>query len=340
MLHQYTMLNPDFEAAASCSQIAKVAASSILIADDSEAYRELYSDLLESEGFRTLCAKDGNEALELLKGQPVDLALIDVMMPNRDGLAVCRELKSNPETRLIPLLLLTGADTVQSRISGIESGADQYMTKPVATSELLARVRALIEKKRFTDHLENTERVLISFSNIVEAKNPYTAGHGNRVSRLAAALAARLGLSPDEQSLVRQGGMMHDIGKVGVPDSILLKSGPLTTDEKAILNSHAIFGARICAPLPSFRPLLQIIRNHHERLDGSGYPDALCGSQLDPKTRIVSIADVYDALTTNRPYRGEMSVSEALAQIRREVDQGWWDTHIFKEFERLIVQIY
>jgi len=162
--------------------------ATILVADDEEAYRELYSELLESEGFQTLRAVDGDEALAMLQHEHVDMALLDVMMPKRDGVAICKQLKADPETRLIPILLLTAWDFDRGVILGIESGADEYLRKPVDNVELMARVHALLDKKRFTDSLEDVEKVLLSYSRIVEAKNPYTAGHGDRVSRFSVVL--------------------------------------------------------------------------------------------------------------------------------------------------------
>jgi putative two-component system response regulator len=300
----------------------------ILIADDDKDYRELYSDLLRSEGFQTFCAKDGAQALAVLHHERIDLALVDVMMPKMDGMSVCREVKNNPETRLVPILLVTGWASDRGLLTGIESGADAYLKKPIDNIELITRVRALIEKKRFTDDLENTERVLLSFTEIAEAKNPYTAGHGYRVSQSALRLATHIGLSSEEREWVRRGALLHDIGKVGVPDKILNKPGPLNAEERIILNSHTYVGERICAPLASCRPLLQIVRNHHERLDGSGYPDGLWGRQISIMTRVVSLADVYDGLTTDRPYHPSFSHRQAIFQIRREAKQGSWDLGI------------
>jgi putative two-component system response regulator len=312
--------------------------ANILIADGDEDYRQLYSDLLRFEGFQTFCAKDAAQALAVVQQERIDIALVDVMIPKTNGMTLCRELRANPETRLVPILLLTGWEPDQDHLMGIESGADAdaHLKKPIDNMELITRVRALLDKKLFTDDLADTEKMLLTFAEIVEAKNPYTAGHGYRVSRTAVALAVRMGLSLEEREWVRRGALLHDIGKVGVPEEILAKLGPLTSEEKMVLNSHTYLGERICAPLASFRPLLQIIRNHHERLDGSGYPDGLRGNQISLLTRVVSLADVYDALTTRQPYRGSFSHTQALHQIRREAEQGWWDLRVLDALGKVV----
>lgn len=301
--------------------------ATILIADGDEDYRQLYSDLLRSEGFQTFCAKDVYQALAVLQRERIDIALVDATMPKANGMCVCRELRSNPDTRLVPIVLLTGWESAEGRTMEIQSGADAdaCLKKPVNNIELITRVRTLLEKKRLTDNLEDAEKILLALAELVEAKDPCNAGHGYRVSRTAVSLAARMGLSSEDREWVRRGALLHDIGKVGVADEILLKLGPLTAEEKIILNSHTYVGERICAPLSAFWPLLQIIRSHHERLDGSGYPDGLRGNQISILTRVVSVADVYDSLTTRRPYRGSFSHTQAIHQIRREAEQGWWD---------------
>jgi len=309
--------------------------TTILIADGDEHYRQLYSDILRSEGFQTFVAKDCDQALAILHRERVDLALVDVVMPNTNGMTLCRELRSNLETRLVPILLLTDWKSDKGPVMEIENDVDAYVNKPVNDIELITRVHALLDKKRFTDNLGDTEKVLLTLLEILEAKNPYTAGHGCRVSRTAVSLAVQIGLSSAEREWVRRGAYLHDIGEVGISDEILMKLGPLTAEEKIVLNSHTYLGERICASLSLFRPILQIIRSHHERLDGSGYPDGLGDKQISILTRVVSLADVYDSLTTRQPYRGRFSHIQAMHQIRREVEQGWWDLTVFDALGRL-----
>ncbi|MBI3895894.1 MAG: response regulator [Acidobacteria bacterium] len=277
--------------------------ATILVADDLESYRSLLSDLLKDKGYKVVCASDGEEALKKLHSEAVDLALLDVMMPRRTGFAVCRIVKSDPSKCLIPVVLVTGLDNIEDRIQGIESGADDFLSKPINKQELLARVGSLLKLKHFTDELENAETVLSSLALSIEAKDPYTEGHCGRLSKYSVALAKQLGLPEEQQEALRRGGIVHDIGKVAVPEPILLKPGPLTADERKIMEQHPVVGEHICAPLKSFRLVTPIIRHHHEKSDGSGYPDGLKGEQIPLTARILQTVDIYDALTTDRPYR-------------------------------------
>ncbi len=308
----------------------------ILIADDEEANREYLSMLLDTQGYRTVAAADGTQALEILRSRHLDLALLDVMMPGQTGYAVCSAAKSDPTTRLIPVVLITGLNRSEDRIKGIEAGADDFLSKPVDRAELLARVRSLLRLKNFTDELESAETVLCSLAISIEAKDPYTVGHCDRLSVLAEGLGRRLGLAPDLLIALRRGGIVHDLGKVAVPEHILRKPGKLTPEERRIMEQHPVVGERICAPLKSFRQVLPIIRHHHEKLDGSGYPDGLKGSAIPLTARILSTVDVYDALTTDRPYRKAFSRDDGLEMMLDEARRGWWDPDLIRELELLL----
>jgi len=309
----------------------------VLIADDNEPNRELLDALLTAEGYQVVCAADGQQALARVDSEAIDLALLDVVMPRPTGFEICQAMKSKPQTRLIPVILLTSLNSDADRIHGIMCGADDFLNKPVNKHELLARVHSLLRLKQFTDELDNAEAVLFSLALSIEAKDPYTEGHCDRLSKYSVALAEKLGLSEDLCVALRRGGLIHDIGKLAVPESILLKPGPLTLDERKIMEQHTVVGELICAPLRSFRQVLPIIRYHHEKQDGSGYPDGLKGEQIPRTARILQITDIYDALSTDRPYRKALPREETLAIMREEVKRGWWDASILDEFEAIVL---
>jgi putative two-component system response regulator len=310
--------------------------ATILVADDDEVNRELLSEILVSEGYKVICAEDGDQALLAMDDRVVDLALLDVMMPGKTGFSVCESIKSKPETRFIPVVLVTGLTSVGERIRGISSGADDFLSKPVNRQELLARTRSLLRLKEFTDELENAETVLFSLALSIEAKDPYTKGHCDRLSAYSEALGQRLGLPPEQRIALRRAGVVHDVGKIGVPEHILIKKGPLTDAEWIVMKEHPAMGERICAPLKSFRHVLPIIRHHHEKLDGSGYPDGLRGDKIPLTARVLQITDIYDALVTDRPYRKALGHEEAIRTMRDEARRGWWDNSLIDEFESLL----
>ena len=315
---------------------ANASKATILVADDNDKNRELLSDILTGEGYKVVCAEDGEGALLAIKNRAVDLALLDVVMPRKSGLEVCQTIKFNPETRFIPVVLVTGLTSVDERIRGIRAGADDFLNKPVNSQELLARTRSLLRLKEYTDELENAETVLFSLALSIEAKDPYTKGHCDRLSSYSEALGRRLGLTQEQCVALRRAGVVHDVGKIGVPEHVLLKNGPLNEEEWEIMKQHPITGERICSPLKSFRLVLPIIRHHHEKLDGSGYPDGLKGDKIPMTARVLQITDIYDALITDRPYRAAMTHEEAIRTMREEAGRGWWDSNLIKEFEALV----
>lgn len=310
----------------------------VLIADDMKANRELLAEMLREENYDIVFAEDGEKALEVLFTKPPDLALLDVLMPGRTGFAVCRAVKAKPETRLIPVVLVTALSNKEDRLGGIECGADDFLSKPVHKEELLARARSLLRLKHFTDELEHAETVLFSLALSIEAKDKYTEGHCERLSQYSVLLAQRLNLPEELQTALQRGGIVHDVGKVAVPEHILLKPGPLTPEERKIMEQHPVVGERICAPLKSFRHVLPIIRHHHEKQDGSGYPDGLKGAEIPLTARILQIVDVYDALATDRPYRKAMSPEGAFSVMWEEVKRGWWEGALVQELEKLFAE--
>ncbi len=274
----------------------------ILVADDQASNRELLEELLTAEGFKVASVSNGAAALEQLSVMPVDLVLLDV----------------------------------QDRIEGIKAGADDFLTRPVDRTELLARVRSLLKLKLRTDELERAESVLFTLARSIEGKDPYTHGHCERLAEYSARLGEQLNLPEEELVALRRAGIVHDVGKIAIPDAILLKPGRLTPEEWTVIREHSVIGERICAPLKSFRHVLPIIRHHHEKRDGSGYPDGLRGDAIPVTARVLQIVDVYDALTTDRPYKKAFSITDALQTLKQEVAKGWWDPHIFDQFERLV----
>jgi putative two-component system response regulator len=308
----------------------------ILIVDDESASRIALEALLRREKFEVHSATDGTIALAECSSFRPDLVLLDVLMPGMSGLEVCRQIKATPETRLTPVVLITGLSATEDRIQGINAGADDFLSKPIDFNELLARTRSLIRLKHYTDELENAEAVLFSLASSIEARDTYTGGHCERLSEMSARLGEKLGIPEDDVKALRRAGVVHDVGKVAVPDAILLKPGPLSPEEIEIMRRHPVVGEKICAPLKTFRLVLPIIRHHHERSDGSGYPDQLRGAEIPVTARILQLADVYDALTTDRPYRKADSSALALEIMNDEAARGWLDRELLKAFCEMI----
>ncbi len=308
----------------------------IMVVDDNALDRELLKDMLGAEGYQVVTAQDGEDALEKIAKEPPDLVLLDVIMPRLDGYGVCRQIKSESRTILIPVVMITSLQATEERITGIEMGADDFLSKPYNRQELLTRVRSLLKLKRHTDELENAEAVLFSLAQSVEAKDPYTNGHCERLARYSVALAKQLGLTGEYLKALHQGGILHDVGKIGIADAILLKPGPLTTEERAVMQTHPVIGERICSPLKSLRLVLPIIRHHHERYDGSGYPDGLKGEAIPLTARILQIVDLFDAFTTRRPYKRAFTLDETFTLMRTETEKGWWDGRLVDAFIRVV----
>jgi putative two-component system response regulator len=308
----------------------------VLIAEDDDRARDLLHVMLSRQGAEVIAARDGAEAVELFDKHRPDLVVSDVQMPQKTGFDVCRHVKANPETRLVPVVLMTGLSAVEDKVRGIHAGADDFLVKPVERTELMARVRSLLTVKSFTDELDRSEAVLEALANSIEAKDPYTLGHCERLSELSVRLGQRIGLRGDYLIALRRAGALHDIGKVSVPEAILLKPGPLTPEEFRIMRMHPEVGEKICAPLKSLRAVLPIIRHHHEKVDGSGYPDGLRGDEIPLTARVMTIVDVYDALTTDRPYRAALSREQALETMHKEAERGWWDKEVLQEFESML----
>jgi putative two-component system response regulator len=307
----------------------------VVVADDLAQSRGPMTELLEDDGHIVYSAPDGAAALELVLRERPDVVVSDVMMPNMNGFELCKAVKADRATRLIPVVLVTGATERQYRLRGIDSGADDFLIKPVDGEELKARVRSLIRLKRFTDELDSAESVILSLGVTVEARDGYTSGHCERMAAYAAAFGTHLGLAGDQVAALRRGGYLHDVGKIGIPDAILMKPGPLTDEEFAVMKRHPIIGESVCGDLRLLRPVRSIVRHHHERLDGSGYPDGLRGDDVPLLAQITGIVDVYDALTVNRPYRARVATDAAYAELRLEATRGWRSHELVESFVAL-----
>jgi len=313
-----------------------MSAGRILLVDDDAAHRRLLRSVLGPQGYWIQEANDGQEALETIAVSPPDLVLLDLDMPRLDGFSTCARLKADPRTRLIPVVIVTSIEDIPGRIQALDLGVDDFLNKPVLPAELKTRVRALLRLKEYTDELEHVDQVVAGFARMVEKRDAYTGHHGERVAETALRVGREMGLNHDELRVLGLGALFHDLGKIAVPDAVLLKSGPLTPEEYALMKSHPGIGADLCRPLRTFKPMLPIIRHHHEKLDGSGYPDGLRGDEISLSVRIVSVMDVYDALTTTRSYRSAFSSEGALQLIRGEVRKGWWDSDVVDCWERML----
>ncbi len=308
----------------------------VLVVDDQEANIMLVEATLAPQGYQIISASDGQEALALVAADAPDLILLDVMMPGMDGYQVCERLKENERTRLIPIIMLTSLSDLEDKIRGIEAGADDFLSKPFHQAELSARVRSLLKLKEFTDELEQAEDVLCTLALSVEAKDPYTEGHCERLSRYSVALGRSLGLPQEQLKALRRGGYLHDVGKIAIPESVLNKASELNDEEWTIMREHPVIGERICRPLKSLKLVLPIIRHHHERWDGSGYPDGLKGREIPLTARILQTVDIYDALITARPYKPSLMRERVFSIMEEEAKSGWRDPDLVDHFISLL----
>ncbi|MBD2080525.1 HD domain-containing phosphohydrolase [Leptolyngbya sp. FACHB-17] len=304
----------------------------ILVVDDHSSSRMTAVALLTIEGYDVIEAESGASALAKLHQAAPDLILLDVMMPGMDGYEVCRRLKEDEQTRLTPVVFITALDDRRSRLQGIEAGGDDFLTKPFDQLELSARVKSLVRQKRLNEDLDHAEKVLFSIARTVESRDPNTGDHCERLVLQGKAFAEYLGLTRSQIRDLMWGGYLHDIGKVGISDAVLLKKGSLTVEEFSIMKQHVLIGEKICQPLRTMRGVLPIIRHHHERWDGSGYPDGLKGDDIPFLAQVFQVLDIYDALTSERPYKRAFSSEEALRKIVKETNQGWRNPELIEAF--------
>lgn len=309
---------------------------SILIADDDAQALAILQQIMLGQGYEVFTAREGTTALAMVQEKKPDLVILDNYMPGLSGSEICAAVKSDPKTRLIPVVMLTGYTETPDKLEAIEAGADDFVNKPYKAVELTTRIRSLLKVKALNDQLDTAEEVIFALARAIEAKDTYTQGHTERVSQFALIVAHHMKLSEEEQSALYKGGILHDIGKIAIPDAILNKPGRLTDEEFTVIRTHPDRGQKICVPLNSIKSALPVIRHHHEKLDGSGYPDRLAGDNVPVIARIMAIVDVYDALTSTRSYRVALPQEKAFSILDEESDKGWWDKGILKEFKRLV----
>ena len=300
----------------------------ILVVDNEEINRRLLKAILKASPYRIIESRRASEAMELLQSEKVDLVILDLMLPEMSGPELCRWMKVNRTTQLIPTLMITSVQGVENEIAGISSGADEFLIKPLHPSVVRARVRAMLRNKALVDSLEEAETILFALAQAVERRDPYTGQHCQRLAAASVLLGEALGLPKSDLLALYRGGYLHDIGKIGIPDAILFKDGVLTSDEWQVMRSHPLKGEEICKPMKSLWPVLPIIRHHHERWDGSGYPDGLAGDDIPLLARIMQVVDIYDALTTERPYKPALSPEAAFALLEEEASRGWRDAEL------------
>jgi putative two-component system response regulator len=302
----------------------------ILVVDDNAQVRGILRQLLTPAGYEVVECEMGCEALAQVQCRPPDLVLLDLELPDISGHEVLKAIRANPDTRLLPVVVLTGVATTDARNRAYAEGVTDFLAKPFSTNELLARTRALVKLKQFADEHEHTEHVILTLAKLIDARDTHTAGHSGRVAELSDRIGAKIGFDAAERAEMRRGALFHDVGKIVTPDAILHKTGSLTAEEMWIVQQHPPVGEDLLAGMHTMKAILPIVRHHHEKLDGSGYPDGIAGASISMAVRIVTVADVFDAMTSSRAYRDALSISTAFENLSRGVQRNWWDGRVVK----------
>jgi putative two-component system response regulator len=312
---------------------------SILVVDDVQSNLDLMEAVFLKEGLKVYTALGSSAAIEMFEKRPPDLAVLDVMMPGIDGFELCKRLKDISGKRFFPIILLTALTDHKSKIKGLESGADDFMSKPFDNSELIIKIKSLLKLKALQEELDHSENIILTLAVTMEARDPYTKGHSTRVSKLSVDFVSFLGLPKKDQEEMKKAGILHDIGKICLSASLLRKPGALTEEESEAIKRHAVLGEEICRPLFSMRKILPAIRHHHERWDGKGFPDKLAGEDIPVMARILSIVDSFDAMVSVRPYRERRSAKDALGIMRSEWYKGQWDPQLLGYFLKMMTPL-
>jgi putative two-component system response regulator len=310
-------------------------APTVLIIDEIDLNRRLLKAILKSSPYQILEAKRPSEGMRILDREKVDLVVIDQVMPEMSGTEFCQLLKNDRRTQLVPILITTSVLGAGNEVACFESGADEFLVKPLQPALVRTRVRSMLRNKALIDSLEEAETILFALAQSVEHRDRYTGLHCERLAAYGIALAQALGLPRRDQLALYRGGYLHDIGKIAIPDSILFKRGLLTDEEWQIMRQHTIRGEEICRPMKTLAPVLPIIRSHHERWDGSGYPDGLRGEEIPLLARVLQVADIYDALTTARPYKPAFPHQHAVQMMIEEARRGWRDPELVLLFAQV-----
>lgn len=311
-------------------------ATRVMVVDDEPAVAEVLRRLLVKEGYSVDVFSNGQDALDALPTVKPHLVLCDVKMPGLTGIEVCRRMKQDPAYRLTPVVMVTGQAQRDARLAGLEAGADDFLAKPVDPQELLIRVRSLVRIKRYTDDLDSAASIIIAMALLIEARDGNTEGHCHRMANYATSLGRALNLGEEDLQALYRGGFLHDIGMLAIPDAVLKKSGPLDPEEFELMKSHTTVGDSLCGNLRSLESVRPIIRHHHERYDGSGYPDGLEGDEIPLVAQIMGLVDVYDAVTTRRPYQGPHTAQEAIGILRDQAARGWRRPDLVEAFATLV----
>lgn len=308
----------------------------VLVVEDEDTQRALLVTVLRRAGYRVTGVASAAAALDVIAGGAVDLVLLDLHLPDRRGDAVLEIVRASDRTRLLPIIMVSGDATEEERGRALAAGVTDFLPKPFDLEGLIRRIEVLVGLKFFADGFEHAEVVLVTLAGMLDARDPYTAGHSERVARHAEGLGRRIGLRDETCRTLRRGGLFHDIGKIAIRDAVLHKEGRLTPTEMTEMRRHPAEGRRVVEALNSLEDTIPIVYHHHEKLDGSGYPDGVGGEGVPLVARITAIADVFDALTTARPYRRACDSAEALEILRREAERGWWDRDLLDEFRGLV----
>jgi putative two-component system response regulator len=303
----------------------------ILVVDDDPGIRRLLRRCLELAGYTVEECGSAREALDRIRGSVYDLVFLDLNLPDGSGHEILEVIRSDPATRLLPVVMLTGMGTTEERIRAYREGATDFLPKPFSPEELIPRVRSLVLLKQFADEHEHVEKVFLALAITIDARDAFTAGHSGRVADYADGIAARMKLDHTARLEIRRGALFHDLGKIVIPDSVLNKPGPLTLDERQIIERHPVAGYEVLSPMRTMRRILPIVYHHHERLDGSGYPDGISGAAITLPIRIVTVSDVFDALTSTRAYRDALTTAGAFEVLDGGVRSGWWDGEVVDE---------